>query len=490
MVTIVSLMAGYVLTSSTVAVTIDGIQTPVRTHRTTVGDLLAEMGLTPQEDDAISPPPSSLLHPGSAIQVERARRVTLQVDGLTLDMRTHAQTPAAILSQAGVVLQARDLVYLNEQRVDVNTSLQQRVAASVSNRSLMAFTRASDSAAGPRPESRVSVAERPAAVTISVQRAVPVSIIQDGAETSVMTPARSVGEALFAEGIYIYAADIVTPALNSGVSAGMPISIHRAKPVTVAADGRTFSTRTQADTVARLLAQEGIVPQDKDYSTPDLQAAVSAGMLVQLTRVREDTVTEAEAIAFTTVRQLDGNLELDQSRVVTPGRQGTRKRTTRIVYENGKEARRFLEREWVDEEPTTQVIAYGTHVVVRTLMTPDGPIEYWRALRVWATYYTPASSGKARDHPQYGITRTGIVATKGVVAVDPDVIRLHEHMYVPGYGFAAAEDTGGLILGMNIDLAFDDNDQSRKHIGWTTIYLLTPIPGDIPWVLPDYPKER
>ncbi len=486
---IVSLVAGYVVTSVTVAVTIDGTTITVRTHRTTVAGLLAEMGVTAQDNDAVSPSPSSSLRPGLAVRIVRARRVSLSKDGVVFAMETHAQTPAAILHEYGIALAERDRVLIDKQLADPRAQLGQRSATNVSNRSQAAFSLAGMATAS-QPIAQSSAALRPAAIAIAVQRAVPLSILQDGVEASIQTAARTVGEALFGEGIYVYAADIVTPALDRAVAAGTRISIQRAKLVTVTADGRTFGTRTQAETIAQMLVQEDIALHDKDYTTPALTTAISPGMVVQLTRVREETVTESEAIPFSTVRQPDGNMELDQSRVATPGKPGTRKRTTRIVFENGKEVRRFVEREWIDEEPATQTVAYGTRVVIRTAITADGPIEYWRVLRVWATYYTAATSGKERDHPQYGITRTGIWATKGVIAVDPDVIRLHTPMYVPGYGFGAAEDTGGLILGMHIDLAFDDDDPSPLHVGWVTIYLLTPVPGDIPWVLPDYPIER
>jgi len=43
-------------------------------------------------------------------------------------------------------------------------------------------------------------------------------------------------------------------------------------------------------------------------------------------------------------------------------------------------------------------------------------------------------------------------AGKGVVAVDPRVIRLGSRLYVEGYGFAVAGDTGGSIKGKRIDL--------------------------------------
>ena len=44
-----------------------------------------------------------------------------------------------------------------------------------------------------------------------------------------------------------------------------------------------------------------------------------------------------------------------------------------------------------------------------------------------------------------GITATGLRARKGIVAVDPRVIRLGTELYIEGYGKALAADTGGWI---------------------------------------------
>ena len=61
----------------------------------------------------------------------------------------------------------------------------------------------------------------------------------------------------------------------------------------------------------------------------------------------------------------------------------------------------------------------------------------------------------------------------GTIAVDPDVIPLGTRVYVSGYGFAVAEDTGGAINNYIIDLYMDTYEEC---IQWgrrqTTIYIL------------------
>jgi 3D (Asp-Asp-Asp) domain-containing protein len=94
--------------------------------------------------------------------------------------------------------------------------------------------------------------------------------------------------------------------------------------------------------------------------------------------------------------------------------------------------------------------------------------------RMWATWYNAASSGKPATHPSYGITASGVPVVRGIVAVDPRVIPLGSRLYIPGYGFAVAADTGGGIVGNMIDLGFADGDGVDWRTGWTDVYILGP----------------
>lgn len=65
-----------------------------------------------------------------------------------------------------------------------------------------------------------------------------------------------------------------------------------------------------------------------------------------------------------------------------------------------------------------------------------------------------------------GITATGLNLKANphmkVIAVDPDVIPLGTKVYVPGYGYAVAADTGGGINGHEIDVHFPTTQDARN----------------------------
>ncbi len=88
--------------------------------------------------------------------------------------------------------------------------------------------------------------------------------------------------------------------------------------------------------------------------------------------------------------------------------------------------------------------------------TSHGTIRYSNVMVMEASAYLPTDGGGSC------ITATGLPATHGVVAVDPDVIPLGTQVYIPGYGVAIAADTGGMIEGAMIDLCMEDYDDCMQ----------------------------
>lgn len=472
------LTVGYFRTQAQVTLMVDGHFEILRTHQTSVEAFLKEVKLEIHQEDILSPSLEAPIASGEVISIRRARPITIQVDDRTIETRTHSQTLCNLLQELGITLQPRDRVIIDGHEVDLTTSLSEHNPTSrlVSSR-------------GGNRYSQGQGEETP--LRIVIQRAVPIHLDDGGKFSTFYTTEATVGEALRAEGIHLYLGDRIEPGLNCPISAHMQVSIQRSKPITIQVDGHLIRTRTLADTVSEALAQEGVTLLGKDYTEPKLDAPIVGTVAIRVVRVKEETVIEQDPISFETLWQPDPDLELDQQRLNQEGQNGMTKRRIHIVYEDGQETERTLEAEWVDREPQNRVIAYGTKIVLRKLETPDGTITYWRKLRALATSYTAATSGKSSDHPLYGITRLGWQMRKGIVAVDPTVIKLGTELYVPGYGIGVAADTGGRVRGRHVDLGYNEDDLQLWY-KWVDVYLLAPPPpaNQIRWVLPSWPRER
>ncbi|MBM7570928.1 3D domain-containing protein [Aquibacillus albus] len=78
---------------------------------------------------------------------------------------------------------------------------------------------------------------------------------------------------------------------------------------------------------------------------------------------------------------------------------------------------------------------------------------------VLATGYTAGkeSTGKTPDHPEYGITFSGVKVKRDLystIAADLDVFPLGTILFIPGYGYGVVADKGSAIKGNKIDLYY------------------------------------
>ncbi|RMG79716.1 MAG: DUF348 domain-containing protein [Chloroflexi bacterium] len=418
----------------------------IETTAATVGELLEEQSITLGENDYINHPLEAPLSEGMALHIERARTVTITIDGQPLTLQTPLSNPQDILEAAGVTLGEQDRIWIDGTPADHAELLLWPVPAT----------------------------------DIIIDRAVLVTVEDDGAQAAFYTTAATVGEALFEAGIDLYLADEVTPDLSAPVTNGIVVTIHRALPVTIVSDETTIETRVQPGTVADALQAAGITLTGLDYTEPREDETLFPGMIINIVHVTEDLTVEQETIPYETVYQADPNLELDTITTVQAGRPGILQITYRVRYENGQPAGREEAGRQVIQEPQNEIIAYGTNIVLRTIDTPEGPRQYWRHIRMYATSYHPAALGGDN------ITSIGETLRKGIIASHPDIIPYGTQLFVPGYGVGVMADTGG-GLGFTrrwVDLGYSDDD-FVSWSRWVDVYFLTPVPDEINYLLPE-----
>ncbi|HEY3288866.1 MAG TPA: G5 domain-containing protein, partial [Anaerolineae bacterium] len=194
--------------------------------------------------------------------------------------------------------------------------------------------------------------------------------------------------------------------------------------------------------------------------------------------VRNEIVINQEVIPFETRTEPSSDVELDTVVLAHPGQPGVHEKRTRITFEDNNEVSRELIADFTAQDPQPRIYNYGTKVVLRTLNTPSGDVQYWRVIHMLATSYSASTAGVSLGASWYGKVRCGGAMHSGIVAVDPRVIALHTNVYIPGYGTGNACDTGSAIIGKRIDLGYDD-DNLKYWYSWVDVYLLAPVPSVI-----------
>jgi uncharacterized protein YabE (DUF348 family) len=387
-----------------------------------------------------------LLH--SACQSAPLPTVTIIDNDRILTLQTDKRVPLDILNQASLTLSPEDRVFLNGFRV------------------------APDQTNTDTP------------ITLQIRRTVTVVISSPQGQQTLQTSAFTVGEALEEAGIELRAGDKIDPLLSSPIAPplGITISPSAARELTFNADGMTFTAASSAQTIGEALSEAGIPLLGLDYSLPAENEALPSDEQIKVVRVSESVLLAQKPIPFESELQASADVPLDQTQILQPGENGLTVQRVRIRYEDGNETSRLTEAETLVRPPKTRLLGYGTKVEVKTAVVDGVQIEYWRAVQMYATSYSPCRSGGDRCFPG---TSSGQTLRKGMVGLRQSwyLSMQGQRLYIPGYGFSSVEDVCGGCVGRPwIDLGYSDNDY-EPWSSWVTVYFLTPVPANVIYVL-------
>jgi uncharacterized protein YabE (DUF348 family) len=433
-----------------VMIKINGQEQSVSTYSWTVEKVLQKGGLLLKPEDQVRPALQRFMLGVDQIEIELAREVSISVYplGTNISLLTAERSLSALLSQAGVSAAANDRIRVNQQNVSLSATLP--------------YT---------------------GAYFIEIKKAVSITVMDGESSKTLQSSADTLAEALSSANIQLAESDWMSLPGGTLLDQNLNVSIRRARPVTFQLKDESVQAQSALLTVGEALAEAGISLQNLDYSVPGEEDPIPADGKIQVIRVREEVNQTQTPIPFTVENVQSDQVELDKTEVVVPGEYGLEVTRTRIRYEDELETSRSEEVTWVAKQPVTQQVGRGTQVVIQTLDTPEGQIEYWRTVNVYVTSYSPCRSGT--DQCYYG-TSSGLPVQHGVVGVTRAWYNLMvgQRIYVPNYGIATIADVGGGVSGQYwIDLGYTDAD----YVAWssnTTIYFLTPVPDNIPWILP------
>lgn len=297
------------------------------------------------------------------------------------------------------------------------------------------------------------------------------NVVVNGERTEIVTYKGTVQGALHDNGITLAPKDKVTPSLESKISKNETITINKAVNVKVKTEDGEKEIVSAEDNIENMLKSEGISFDDDDKILPDKKESLKDGMNVEVVKVDVKKVTEVHPIEFTTEVKKDESKPQTYTEVLNDGQDGEKKVTRELVYENGKEVSNNVIQELVVKEPVNKEVVKGTKET-QTLSRGGESINFKKKLSVKSTAYNhPLGSSEA-------YTASGMHVLRdpngySTIAVDPSVIPLGTKLYVEGYGYAIAADTGGAIKGNRVDLFFNtEAEASNWGVRNLDVYIL------------------
>jgi uncharacterized protein YabE (DUF348 family) len=324
-----------------------------------------------------------------------------------------------------------------------------------------------------------------------------VNVVDGGISANYQTRSSDVSGFLAENNINIGPFDLVSLSLENPLHKRETLVIERAKQFTLLADGKQQVKYTTEHTVGDALKAFNIAVGPQDRVLPASNSPLQEGLNVSVVRVRTETFEASHPIQFTVVQQKDANLTVGKQKVVTTGKQGILVSKMVRVFEDGKLVREQVVNQAVAQPAVPQIVAVGvkkkaqvTTLAYRTanVSTAENMLQLnGRTIKVrhvmnnvTLTAYSAgvASTGKAKGHPEYGITASGRTVQEGrTIAVDPRLIPLGWWVYIEGIGLRRAEDTGSAIKGKKIDVYYDSENYADRFglkRGFT-VYVIGPV---------------
>ncbi|MEU0892901.1 ubiquitin-like domain-containing protein [Streptomyces massasporeus] len=255
---------------------------------------------------------------GTTAFVAKDKAIELNVDGETRTLHTFADDVTELLADEGVEIGAHDVV-------------------------------------APGPGTEISSGDE-----VAVHYARPVRLTLDGHRREVWTTAHTVEGALRQLGVRQEGAYVSTSRSRRIGRGGLALDVRTERTVTIMADGRARTVRTNAATVREAVEKAGITLHGQDTTSVPQGSFPRDGQTVTVLRITGGREVREEPIPFQVRRTEDPTLFRGTEVVERAGEPGLRRVTFALRTVNGVRQKPRRIRSEVVREPRPQVVKVGT----------------------------------------------------------------------------------------------------------------------------------
>lgn len=280
----------------------------------------------------------------------------------------------------------------------------------------------------------------------------------DGNQVQTKLAQGTLQQALEKAGVVLGADDLIDTPLDTEITQDMSVAITRAKEIHILAKAGDTTVMLAEGTVKDALDKSGLEYDEEDEITPSLDTEISEGMTISLVRLAIRMETHTEKIAFETVEKKSNRVERGETEISQKGEEGVRTIKEKVVYKDGKEVKRVETSNEVTKEPVNKVVLIGTGPPMNPAVKglPETPTSSMVIRKVTVDQITAYTHTGRR-------TATGKWPKVGMCAVNPKIFGYGTMFYVPGYGYAVAEDTGANDSSLvSIDLFMDTKEDCLR----------------------------
>ncbi|WTO99245.1 ubiquitin-like domain-containing protein [Streptomyces sp. NBC_00197] len=255
---------------------------------------------------------------GTSAFVASDKAIELSVDGRPRTLHTFADDVTELLADEGVKVGAHDVV-------------------------------------APAPGTPLSNGDE-----VAVHYGRPVSLTIDGTQRRVWTTAHTVEGALRQLGVRAEGAYLSASRSQPIGRTGLELDVRTERTVTIMADGRARTIRTNAASVGEAVEAAGITLHGQDTTSVPAGSFPRDGQTVTVLRVTGTREVREERIPFEVRRTEDASLFKGTEVVERPGRFGARRVTYALRTVNGVNEKPRRIRAEVVREPQVQLVRVGT----------------------------------------------------------------------------------------------------------------------------------